>query len=152
MLLKVTDFSDKITEARQVQEDSYQKVIVPFVIYNLPNRDCSAGASASSSTVGTGALDNYKKFIDSIAVLLKPSSDLSFAVILEPDAVGNLVTNMNVTKCKEAEDVYIAGIAYAIQALQFDNVAIYIDAAHGNWLGWPDKLEPGMLLHVLLPI
>ena len=69
-----------------------------------------------------------------------------FAIVLEPDSLGNLVTNLSVEKCQGAEEVYQDGIAYAIKNLQQDNLHLYIDAAHSNWLGWPDNLEPSAKL------
>jgi cellulose 1,4-beta-cellobiosidase len=44
--------------------------------------------------------------------------------------------------CANATPVYEEGIAYAISQLQFPHVALYIDAAHGGWLGWDGNLEP----------
>ena len=49
-------------------------------------------------------------------------------------------------KCSEAADDYKQGIAYAIQKLQFSNVALYLDAAHAGWLGWPSNLQPAATL------
>jgi cellulose 1,4-beta-cellobiosidase len=30
--------------------------------------------------------------------------------------------------------------------LQFSNVALYLDAAHAGWLGWPSNLQPAATL------
>ncbi len=68
-------------------------------------------------------------------------SDLPIVVILEPDSLGNLVTNMNIPKCAEARDVYVESTAYAIQKLGLPNVSIYLDAAHAGWLGWDPHRE-----------
>lgn len=72
--------------------------------------------------------------------------DLSFAIILEPDSLPNLVTNMAVKKCAAAAEGYKNGIAYAIRNLQFPNVALYIDAGHCGWLGWDSNLAPAAKL------
>jgi cellulose 1,4-beta-cellobiosidase len=66
--------------------------------------------------------------------------DLEFAIVLEPDSLGNLVTNMGIELCAQAADIYRQGIAHAIANLQFRHVNLYIDAAHGGWLGWDDNL------------
>lgn len=71
---------------------------------------------------------------------------MSFAIILEPDSLPNLVTNMAVKKCAAAAEGYKDGIAYAIRNLQFPNVALYMDAGHGGWLGWDSNLEPAAKL------
>lgn len=53
--------------------------------------------------------------------------------MLEPDSLANLITNQDIELCAQAAPVYEEGIAYAISELQFDNVHLYIDAAHGGW-------------------
>lgn len=60
----------------------------------------------------------------------------------EPDSLANLVTNLNVAKCQEAQPAYEAGVAYAIKTLNFPNVASYLDAGHAGWLGWPANIGP----------
>merc|ERR1719231_2220579 len=39
------------------------------------------------------------------------------------------------------QHAYKDGIAYAIQQLQTTHATLYIDAAHGGWLGWDDNLH-----------
>ena len=39
------------------------------------------------------------------------------------------------------------GIAYAISKLSMANVFIYLDAAHGGWLGWPRNLPKSVALY-----
>lgn len=51
--------------------------------------------------------------------------------------MANLVTNLNVAKCAKAKDVYLRSTNYAIKQLNLDNVAMYLDAGHAGWLGWP---------------
>jgi len=63
-------------------------------------------------------------------------------VVLEPDSLGNLVTNLGIEKCANAASAYKEGVSYAIAKLQQSNVALYLDAAHGGWLGWNDNLAP----------
>lgn len=115
------------------------------MIYNLPDRDCSAKASDGELSIENDGNNKYKQFIDQIAAEInKPPFDrLDFAVVLEPDSLGNSVTNINsAPKCKIAAPGYLSGLSYAVKKLQQKNVALYIDAAHSNWLGWPDNLEP----------
>lgn len=81
-----------------------------------------------------------------------------FAIILEPDSLPNIVTNLSVPKCAGAADAYRTGIAYVsrrlpllpprffpkphfpsqqtISKLAKSNIDLYVDAAHGGWLGW----------------
>lgn len=64
----------------------------------------------------------------------------------EPDSLGNLITNLNVAKCQEAQSAYIAGVEYAAKTLNFANVAMYLDAGHAGWLGWDANLGPAAKL------
>jgi len=130
-----------IDEARAVQKKTKKKQIVQLVLYDLPDRDCSGGESGGEFTSIGGGLDKYKHtFVDPYAKALAAAPDLTFAVILEPDSLGNVITNQNVPFCAGASPIYEEGIAYAIAKLQLPNVALYIDAAHGGWLGWDDNL------------
>ncbi|KAF3936891.1 Exoglucanase-6A [Dactylella cylindrospora] len=139
----IKDLEPHLKDARHVQKKTKQKQIVPIVIYNLPERDCSAAASAGEITVANGGLNKYKKdFIDPIVKILKKYSDLEFAIVLEPDSLPNIVTNLGVEKCQIAAPLYKQGIAYAISQLQDKNFNLYIDIGHSNWLGWTGNLEP----------
>jgi len=113
--------------------------LVQFVIYNVPDRDCSAGASTGEYSVDKDGLKLYKKkYIDRIARAFRAYPDVRIAAILEPDAVPNMVINANpmMPRCEKAKPVQIEAIRYAISQLQFPNVALYLDAGHAGWLGW----------------
>lgn len=84
------------------------EIIGAFVVYDLPNRDCAALASNGEYTVANDGLTKYKAYIDSIAAILKKHSSTKVALVIEPDSLGNLVTNSNVAKCQEAHDAYIS--------------------------------------------
>jgi cellulose 1,4-beta-cellobiosidase len=108
-----------------------------FVLYNLPNRDCSAQASAGELTVENGGEARYQHdFIDKIAEQFSKFSEQRLIVVLEPDSLPNLATNMNVPKCAQSDLVYRRSIAYAISKLSMPHVSLYMDAAHAGWLGW----------------
>jgi cellulose 1,4-beta-cellobiosidase len=131
-----------IEEARE-QKNRNKRMIVGLVLYNLPDRDCSAGESAGELSSKEDGLRIYKEeFVDPYADLVREAKDLDFAIVLEPDSLGNAVTNQGIPFCANATPIYEEGIAYAIAKLQFPNVALYIDAAHGGWLGWADNLKP----------
>ncbi|PVI00812.1 glycoside hydrolase family 6 protein [Periconia macrospinosa] len=137
------DITKTIEQARAQAQESGKRVIVGLVLYNLPDRDCSAGESAGELDSKKDGLRIYKEeFVDEYARLVSEADDLDFAIVLEPDSLGNAVTNLGVPFCAEAVPVYEEGIAYAISKLQFPNVHLYIDAAHGGWLGWADNLKP----------
>ncbi|KAG2019603.1 cellobiohydrolase II-I [Coprinopsis cinerea AmutBmut pab1-1] len=133
-----------IADALAQQEETGEKVIVQIVIYNLPDRDCSAKASDGEFHLDDDGFNKYKAYVNRIAEELstEDADKLHFAIILEPDSLGNLVTNMHVEKCRGAEAAYKEGIAYTISSLQKPNIDLYLDAAHGGWLGWNDNLRP----------
>jgi cellulose 1,4-beta-cellobiosidase len=108
-----------------------------FVLYDLPNRDCSAKASAGELSVQSGGEERYRKeFIDKIAEQFASYPNQRVVAVIEPDSLANLATNMNVQKCAESDLVYRRSIAYAVSALSMPNVSLYLDAAHAGWLGW----------------
>jgi cellulose 1,4-beta-cellobiosidase len=53
-------------------------------------------------------------------------------LVIEPDSLPNLVTNANLTTCQNSADGYKQGVAYALQQLNLPNVAMYVDAGHGD--------------------
>jgi len=122
--------------------------LVPtFVVYNLPNRDCSAAGSRGELSVDKNGEALYQtQFIDVIAAAFKAHPNQKITVVLEPDSLGNLVTNMAVPTCAAAEQIYRRGMAYAIATLSLPNVYIYVDGAHAGWLGWPKNLPKGAQL------
>ncbi len=46
----------------------------------------------------------------------------------EPDSLANLVTNLDVEKCANAQDAYLECTNYAITQLDLPNVSMYLDA------------------------
>lgn len=141
-----------IAEARQEQRRTRKQQIVQLVLYDLPDRDCSAGDSAGEFSSADGGLEKYKtEFVDKFAKAVSSAPDLTFAIVLEPDSLGNVITNQAIPTCATATPIYEEGIAYAISKLQFPNVSLYIDAAHGGWLGWADNLPLGTFPHSALP-
>lgn len=138
----LSNITSTIAEARK-QKKKGKDMVVGLVLYNLPDRDCSAGESAGELTLDNDGFRIYKsQFVDKYAKLVKEAKDLTFAIVLEPDSLGNAVTNQGIEKCAKATPFYEEGIAYAIAKLQAPNLHLYIDAAHGGWLGWADNLKP----------
>ncbi|MGJ6964630.1 glycoside hydrolase family 6 protein [Streptosporangium sp. G11] len=121
---------------------------IQFVIYNLPNRDCSALASNGELLIAQNGLNRYKtEYIDPIAAIMGESkyAGLRISTIVEIDSLPNLVTNLNLAKCQEAKDsgAYVNGVRYALDKLHaIKNVYTYIDAGHHGWLGWDSNFGP----------
>ncbi|KAI9055814.1 hypothetical protein LZ554_000754 [Drepanopeziza brunnea f. sp. 'monogermtubi'] len=122
------------------------KVAGTFVVYDLPDRDCAALASNGEYSIANGGVANYKKYIDAIKALLVTYSDVKVILVIEPDSLANLVTNMNVAKCSGAASAYKECTTYAIQQLNLPNVSMYLDAGHAGWLGWPANIGPAATL------
>jgi len=121
---------------------------IQIVIYNLPNRDCSALASNGELHVSQNGMNRYKtEYIDPIAAIMAEPryAGLRIAAIIEIDSLPNLVTNLNLAKCQEAKDsgAYVDGVRYALNKLHaITNVYTYIDAGHHGWLGWDSNFGP----------
>jgi cellulose 1,4-beta-cellobiosidase len=136
-IAQVASVSRWLDDAKQQQMRNGQVTVPVFVVYDLPNRDCSAKSSAGELSVKENGEARYKvEFIDPIAAQFQAHPDQRIVVILEPDSLANLATNLGVPKCTASESAYINSIAYAIRKLALPNVSIYLDAAHAGWLGW----------------
>lgn len=126
-----------LDEAEAQASSSGEPVVATFVLYNLPERDCAASASAGELTIDNDGVRRYRSdFIDPVAASIRNHPGIRVVIILEPDSLPNLATNMNIPRCARAASTYIDSTAYAIQALSLPNATIYLDAAHGGWLGW----------------
>jgi cellulose 1,4-beta-cellobiosidase len=143
-----------LDEALAQQQVSGQQVVFQVVVYNLPNRDCAALASNGELRISEGGFQLYQdEYIDVIAgILSRPEyASLRIAAIIEVDSLPNLVTNLNIPDCQEANGPggYRDGIRYALNQLsQIPNVYNYLDIAHSGWLGWPSNFGPAVNLYV----
>ncbi|MBO0783490.1 MAG: glycoside hydrolase family 6 protein, partial [Ktedonobacteraceae bacterium] len=127
-------------------------VVITIVVYDLPNRDCAALASNGELLVAQDGLNKYKtQYIDPIVATLSQAkySNLRIAAIIEPDSLPNLVTNLSMAKCSEANSsgAYVQGVQYALGKLHaITNVYNYVDIAHSGWLGWSSNFGPAVNL------
>jgi cellulose 1,4-beta-cellobiosidase len=117
-----------------------QPVVPLFVLYDLPNRDCAAKASAGELALESDGEERYKsEFIDPIAAQLAAHPSQRVAIILETDSIPNLVTNLALPKCGAADQPFRRLIAYAAAKLSSVGAAVYLDAGHAGWLGWDNN-------------
>jgi len=115
--------------------DEARGKLAVLVLYDLPNRDCSA--SASGGELGPGDEGRYRsEVVDPLAAQLRAHPDQRVAIVIEPDSLANLVTNAKVEKCAKSDALYRGAIAYAVSSLAMPNVSLYLDAGHAGWLGW----------------
>ncbi|EGX48837.1 hypothetical protein AOL_s00079g476 [Orbilia oligospora ATCC 24927] len=113
-----------------------------FVVYDLPDRDCAALASNGELSIANNGVNIYKtQYIDPMVAIFKRYPDIPLALVIEPDSVANMITNMGTAKCANAKSAYEECISYAVQKLNLPNIAMYLDAGHAGWLGWPDNLS-----------
>lgn len=139
----VSSIATYLQGAKDLQSQSKKKQIVSLVVYDLPDRDCSGGASAGEFSSANGGEAKYQEFIQAVKGQIQAYPDVDVAIVLEPDSVGNIITNQGIPFCATAAPVHKRGLAYAISVLgALKNVYLYLDGAHATWLGWPDNLGP----------
>jgi cellulose 1,4-beta-cellobiosidase len=143
---------DHLDEALE-QQNGNTPLTIMVVVYDLPNRDCAALASNGELRIADEGLDIYKAdYIDPIVEILSDAkySSLRIVAIVEPDSLPNLVTNLEIEDCAEANSTgaYVEGIQYAINSLRpLANVYLYLDIAHSGWLGWDSNFTPAVQLY-----
>ncbi|KAJ3034477.1 hypothetical protein HDV00_005000 [Rhizophlyctis rosea] len=95
--------------------------LVHLIVYDMPDRDCSASASSGEWSIAEGGASKYQSWIDEIAKEVQKYDDLRIVVLLEPDALPNMVTNAGdpSSKCGKAKPVHLQLLKYAITQLQF---------------------------------
>jgi cellulose 1,4-beta-cellobiosidase len=138
-------------DAALAQMSAGTPVTVEFVIYDLPNRDCAALASNGEFKVSENGLARYKsEYIDVIApIMTDPKYDsLRIVNVVEDDSLPNLVTNLSIPACAEANSsgAYVQGIQYALNKLHRGNIYNYLDLGHHAWLGWDSNFGPAVTL------
>lgn len=136
--------------------------LVTFVLYNLPNRDCAAAASANDVCcyhTAYGTCDMYRqdggcssgveqyarRYIDRLAALVRRNcAAVPMSFIVEPDALPQIVTNTANPACGSSTQAgYREGITYAVTTLAVAcrRAAIFVDAGNPSWLGWKDLTD-----------
>jgi len=126
------------------QQTGSKKVLTVFVVYDLPGRDCHALASNGELLANDSDAQRYKtEYIDVIEKHLKNYKSQPVVLIVEPDSLANLVTNLESTPaCRDSESYYLDGHAYLLKKFGvLPNVAMYLDIGHAFWLGWDDNRE-----------
>jgi len=126
------------------QNSGSSTVLTVFVVYDLPGRDCHALASNGELLANDGDFTRYKtEYIDVIEGHLKKYKSQPVVLVVEPDSLANMVTNLeNTPACRDSEKYYMDGHAYLIKKLGvLPHVAMYLDIGHAFWLGWDDNRE-----------
>ncbi len=141
-IAKAAETGRYLDAAAAQQKSTGQPVVAVFVIYDLPNRDCSAASSAGELSVESGGEARYQKeYINVIAKAFQAHPGVRIVSVVEPDSLANLATNLDKPMCKASQAAYRNSIAYAIKVLSMPNDSVYLDAAHAGWLGWDHNRE-----------
>jgi endoglucanase len=116
-------------QVRQTMAEAAVERAVPVLVaYDIPGRDCaqySAGGALSQA--------DYQAWINGLA---QGIGNARAAVILEPDALGNLPSNcgLPVSSYPFTDAERIAELQYAVGALEHDpGVSVYLDGTHSAW-------------------
>ena len=88
----------------------------------MPNRDCNAKASNGEIAFSEGAnaaaagLRTYKEqYVDPFAAVLAEYASVPVVLVLEPDSLGNVISNAGSNGCGAATVAnYKEGITYAV--------------------------------------
>ncbi|GAB5037178.1 glycoside hydrolase family 6 protein [Nannochloropsis oceanica] len=79
-----------------------------------------------------------------VQVLKKFQGKVPIALVIEPDSLPNLATNLGDPRCgsKATVNAYEQGVAYAVEQIgtHAPDVMMYLDSSHGGWLGWEHSL------------
>jgi endoglucanase len=100
-----------------------------FVVYGIPNRDCTGGFSE-----GGLPADQYSPWVQEIADGIDAGGSTAAAVVVEPDALASAI------EC-DAKAERISLIADAVDTFAAANVTTYVDGGHSNWVD-PNDLAP----------
>ena len=116
-------------QVRQTMTEARHERAVPVLVaYDIPGRDCaqfSAGGALNQA--------DYEAWINGFA---KGMGNRRAAVILEPDALGNLPSNcgLSPTVYPFTDSERIAELQYAVSAFEQDpRAAVYLDGTHSAW-------------------
>ncbi|HEU5008947.1 MAG TPA: glycoside hydrolase family 6 protein [Jatrophihabitantaceae bacterium] len=105
----------------EVGAASRSGAVTEFVVYDLPNRDCSGGQSAGGAAENTA----YQNYVSAVSAALKGARGI---VVLEPDALADLGC-----LTPTAQTSRLALLKWAVRRLVQPGVQVYLDAGHAGW-------------------
>lgn len=118
------DWTPNVASAIRTEIDRArsQSALTLMVLYNIPNRDCGLYSA--------GGVDNGPAYRSWIREAKRGIGDAPTAVILEPDALGNLSDCLDAAGQRERLEL----LAEAVELLaEGGQTAVYIDAGNAKW-------------------
>ncbi|KAF2684883.1 glycoside hydrolase family 6 protein [Lentithecium fluviatile CBS 122367] len=77
-------------------------------------------------------------FLKPIVRAIQANPTVAFTVIVEPFVIGEIVANLELSSCAHVRRSWRQNVPLALRSLDLPNVVLYLDAAHGGWLGWKE--------------
>jgi cellulose 1,4-beta-cellobiosidase len=128
--------------AQQAQQGIDPTVVVTIVLNDVPGRDCRWTYNTGELDIAANGVARYKsEYVDPIAAILADPAyaSLRIATVIEPGALGNLITSLGSNLCGQAPTAtaYIESIRYALNKLNPPaNVYNYLDASPSWAIGY----------------
>ncbi|KAJ3513216.1 hypothetical protein NLJ89_g3079 [Agrocybe chaxingu] len=150
----IPSIKELVSDALRAQTLTRKKQLLQIVVYNLPDRDCSAKASDGDLLE---RLVSRPPFVAIAAELQTAAAKkLSFVLILEPDSLGNIVTNLNVPKCAGAailEDAktIIPNATVRGLAINVSNYNQSVSVVRENFTEWSNSWDESHYVNSLAP-
>jgi cellulose 1,4-beta-cellobiosidase len=173
--------SNRLDTLEGILQDAASKSDPPlcvFIFYDLPNRDCNAKASNGEISFGEqdvaeaseAALAIYRtRYVDPFVAVLGEYPRVPVVIVIEPDSLGNVISNAGQHSCTAATvATYKLGVRYAVDALSGARghlaaggtvgasmgapIALYVDAAHGGWMGFEPNAQAFVSLMIEIGI
>ncbi|WP_193608209.1 glycoside hydrolase family 6 protein [Nocardioides lijunqiniae] len=110
--------------AATVSDAASRNEVPTFVVYGIPDRDCTGGFSG-----GGLPAEEYGPWVQEIA-----DNATGSAVVIEPDALASAL------ECDNLEE-RVGLISDAVSRLAAAGTATYLDGGHSDWVS-PDSLAP----------
>ena len=95
------------------------------MLYNIPDRDCSAGESSGELSLANGGLDRYMEEYAGRLPRRSWKQRISNSLSLWSPTRLPIVTGGDIEACANTAKSQQGGIAYAIQQLQGENIHLY---------------------------
>ena len=123
-LSSIKEKTELTTELNEyIEEAKKQKAEPIFVMYGLPNRDCSGQASFDNRA----NIENYQIWVDQLTEII---GDNQLTIILEPDALADMSC---LTESQRDDRHTLMRYATRLFKEKNPNVRLYIDAGHSEW-------------------